>query len=238
MISFSILIIAHNEERNIKHEIQEIFSQITPKLKNYEVIVLEDGSTDNTKKIIKNLQKKYNFKFYSQKKRKGVCEAMYSGFLKCRKNYIFFTDTGRKFKLKNFWKLYKYLEYNYDIISANRINRQDQAYRIFLTKAFNLFLNISLGSKFKDIDSGFKIYKRKSLFHILKNKPINSDFLSAEICLKMQYEGYLKKEVNINYYQRDGVSRALPPYKIPKLIFNFLINFFKFSKELKKIKKI
>ena len=44
------------------------------------------------------------------------------------------------------------------------------------------------------------------------------------------------KNGNINYYQRNEVSKALPLYKIPKLIFNFLMNFFEFRKQLKKIK--
>ena len=64
----------------------------------------------------------------------------------------------------------------------------------------------------------------------------NSDFLSAELCLKTQYYRLKFIEVPINYYQRNEVSKALPLYKIPKLIFNFLMNFFEFRKQLKKIK--
>ena len=50
----------------------------------------------------------------------------------------------------------------------------------------------------------------------------NSDFFSAELCLRIQYYGFKFIEVPVNYYQRNEVSKALPLHKIPKLIFNFL----------------
>jgi hypothetical protein len=92
-----------------------------------------------------------------------------------------------------------------------------------------------LKSKYKDIDSGFKIFNRKALQSATAIISNNSDFLSAEICLKIQYYKFKFIEVPINYYQRNEVSKALPLYKIPKLIFNFLINFFELRKQLKKI---
>ena len=119
-----------------------------------------------------------------------------------------------------------------DLVSGLRVNRKDQKYRIFLTHMFNLFLKFSLKSKFKDIDSGFKIFRRSHLIEILSKKPLNSDFLSAEICLKFQNKKFRVKEERVDYFQRNEVSKALPIYKIPALIFRFLLNFHKLKKEL------
>ena len=66
---------------------------------------------------------------------------------------------------------------------------------------------------------------------------MNPNFISAELCLKLQYYGNKFKEVPINYFQRDEVSKASPPLGIPSLIFNFFLNFFKFRNQLRKIKK-
>ena len=63
---------------------------------------------------------------------------------------------GKNLNLMIFWKLYSEAKYN-DLVSGLRVNRKDQKYRIFLTYMFNLFLKL-LKSKFKDIDSGFKIF--------------------------------------------------------------------------------
>ena len=165
----------------------------------------------------------------------GVKNAMLESFALASGDYIFFSDSGRKFDFNDFWKLYKFIK-NYDLISGLRTSRQDAYYRIWLTKIFNFFLKIFLNSKFKDIDSGFKIFNKKALQKVTELKAINSDFLSAELCLKIQYHEFSFIEVPINYFQRNEVSKALPLYKIPKLILNFLLNFIKFRKQLKEIK--
>ena len=110
------------------------------------------------------------------------------------------------------------------MVSGLRINRKDQIYRIILTKLFNLFLKLSLNSKFKDCDSGFKIYKNSILQKIIQNEVVNPNFISAELCLKIQYSGYSFIEIPVEYFQRDEVSKASPINKIPALIINFLLS--------------
>ena len=130
--------------------------------------------------------------------------------------------------------MYKHIN-NYDCISAFRTNRKDQFYRIILTRLFNYFLKFTLGSKFKDCDSGFKIYNNKMLKRLLKKNIINPNFISAEICIKIQYLGYRFKEIPINYYQRNEASKATPVYKIPSYIINFLLCFNRLRHELKNL---
>lgn len=232
-MKISFILLAHNEEKNIEKDIYFLKKKVLDKLKKskYELIISEDGSTDDTKKIIQNLRKKFNFKYYSSTKRKGVCKAMYDSFKKATGDYVFFSDSGQKFNFIDFWKLYPFIK-KYDVVSGLRINRRDQKYRRILTKFFNIFLKILLNSSYSDIDSGFKVFKTKSLKKILFKKPINTDFFSAEICLKLQYLGYSCIEVPVAYNQRNDISKALPIYKIPLLIYKFLKNFKSLKEEL------
>ena len=230
-MKLSLILLVHNEEANIKDEIENLYNNIASKVKECEVIICEDGSSDQTKKIINDLNKVYNFEYLSSDVRKGVSKAMIDGFKKARGEYIFFSDVGKKFNFNDFWKLYNDAE-NYDLISGVRVNRKDQKYRIFLTYVLNLFLKITIDSNFKDIDSGFKIFNKKKLLEVLSSKIINTDFLSAEICLKFQYKKFRYKEVEVDYFQRNEVSKALPIYKIPSLIIRFLMNYKKLRKEL------
>ena len=231
-MKFSFILLAHNEEKTIKDEIDNLYNKIVKKFSyDYEVLICEDGSTDNSKNIINSLKKSYDCKYIGSVARKGVSQAMQDAFKVAKGEYIFFTDAGKKFEFDDFWKLYSEVKDN-DLVSGLRVNRKDQKYRIFLTYMFNLFLKFSLKSKFKDIDSGFKIFRRSHLIEILSKKPLNSDFLSAEICLKFQYKKFRVKEVRVDYFQRNEVSKALPIYKIPALIFRFLLNFHKLKKEL------
>ena len=233
-MKISIILLAHNEEKNISYEIDSVKKNILDKLEDYEFIVAEDGSVDRTKEIILEKKKKLNFIYSTSDRRRGVKNAMLESFKISLGDYIFYTDSGKKFDFNDFWKLYRLIS-NYDLISGLRSSRKDQFYRIVLTKIFNYFLNITLNSKFKDIDSGFKIFNKKALEKVTEIISNNSDFLSAELCLKTQYYRLKFIEVPINYYQRNEVSKALPLHKIPKLIFNFLINFPEFRKMIKKI---
>ena len=233
-MKISIILLVHNEEKNISYEIDSVKRNILDKLEDYEFIVVEDGSIDKTKEIILEKKKKLNFIYSTSDERRGVKKAMFESFKIASGDYIFFTDSGKKFDFNDFWKLYRLID-KYDLISGFRTSRQDQFYRIVLSKLFNYFLNITLNSKFKDIDSGFKIFNTKALKKATETISNNSDFFSAELCLRIQYYGFKFIEVPVNYYQRNEVSKALPPHKIPKLIFNFLINFPEFRKMIKKI---
>jgi len=234
-MKISIILLAHNEEKNISDEIESIKKNILDKLKNCELVVAEDGSVDKTKEIILEKKKEVSFIYSTSNKKMGVKNAMLKSFEVSSGDYIFYADSGKKFDFNDFWKLYRSIG-NYDLISGLRTSRKDQFYRIILTKFFNYFLLVTLNSKFKDIDSGFKIFSRKALLKVTENISKNTDFLSAELCLKTQYYGFKFVEVPVNYYQRDELSKALPPHKIPKLIFNFLINFLEFRREIKQIK--
>ena len=165
----------------------------------------------------------------------GVHLALHKSLLISKGKKIFFTDSGNKFKLKDFWKLYKYRN-KYDLLSGYRFKRQDQKYRMFLTTSFNIFLRIFTISKFYDIDSGFKIFDKKELKKILMTKKINSHFYMSEVCLKMIYSGSSYKEIYVQYFQRPTKSRALPILEIPAMIFSYVKNFSKLKKVLNYIK--
>lgn len=230
-MKISIILLAHNEEKNISYEIESIKKNILNKLDQYELIIVEDGSTDKTREIILEKKKAIDFIYFTSEVRRGSKDAMLESFKIATGDYVFIADSGRKFDFNDFWKLHEHITKN-DLVSGLRTHRQDQFYRIILTKLFNLFLKITLNSKFTDCDSGFKIYNNKILKKIIKNEVVNPNFISAELCLKIQYCGLKFKEVPINYFQRDEVSKASPPYKIPGLIINFFLNFLKFRKQL------
>ena len=231
----TLILLAHNEEKTILSDIVNIHQVILKKIKNVEFIICQDGSADKTHKIISSVKKKYNIKYIHSNKRLGVHKALLLTLKKSKGEFIFFVDCGNKFNYREFWKLYKYKK-KYEIVSGYRINRQDQFYRILLTYFFNVFLRVFTISRFRDMDSGFKIFSKKSLKRAILLKKYNSHFYMSEICLKIIYMGYLFKEVKVNYFQRPSKSRATSFTKIPMMIFSFLINFIRLKNQLNSIK--
>tara|TARA_B100001758_G_C18193659_1_gene495970 strand:- start:23 stop:733 length:711 start_codon:yes stop_codon:yes gene_type:complete len=231
----TLILLAHNEEKTILKDIKNINKNILKKIKSTEFIIRHDGSSDKTHEIISSVKKKYKIKYIYSTYRLGVHKALYLSLKKAKGKFIFFADSGNKFNYKEFWKLYKYRK-KFEIVSGHRINRKDQNYRILLTSFFNIFLRIFTISKFKDIDSGFKIFNKSAVKKALSLKKYNSHFYMSEICLKIIYMGYNFKEVKVNYYQRPSKSRATSLVKIPVMIFSFLFNFIKLKNQLNNIK--
>ena len=231
----TLILLAHNEEKTILDDIKNIHKKILNKIKNTEFIICQDGSVDKTHKIISSVKKKYNINYIRSTKRLGVHKALLLTLKKSKGEFVFFTDGGKKFNYQEFWKLYKFKK-KYEIVSGFRINRKDQTYRILLTYFFNLFLRFFTISKFRDMDSGFKIFNGKVVKKAISLKKYNSHFYMSEICLKIIYMGYEFKEVQVNYFQRPSKSRATSLTKIPIMIFSFLINFVNLKKKLNKIK--
>ena len=231
----TLILLAHNEEKTILGDIKKIYKIILKKIKNTEFIICQDGSLDKTHKIISSVRKKYNINYIHSAKRLGVHKALLLSLKKSKGEFIFFVDSGNKFNYREFWKLYKYRK-KYEIVSGLRVNRKDQVYRILLTYFFNVFLRIFTISKFRDMDSGFKMFSKKSVKRAILLKKHNSHFFMSEICLKIIYMGYLFKEVDVNYFQRPSKSRATSLAKIPLMISSFLRNFIKLKNQLNKIK--
>ena len=231
----TLILLAHNEEKTILSDIKNINNNILKKIKNTEFIICQDGSLDKTHKIISSVKKKYKIKYIYSPERLGVHKALFLTLKKSKGNFIFFADSGNKFNYNEFWKLYKYRD-KFSIISGYRVNRKDQTYRILLTYFFNIFLRFFTISKFKDIDSGFKIFNKNAVKKAISLKKYNSHFYMSEICLKIIYMGYFFKEVKVNYFQRPSKSRATSLVKIPIMISSFLLNFIKLKNQLNKIK--
>ena len=104
-----------------------------------------------------------------------------------------------------------------------------------MTKVFNILVNIYFGTRFRDIDSGFKLIKREAMVDILRDNWICTDLISFEVMIRLAYRGYTIKEVPVRHRPREnGPSRGLPLKKIPKAVLMVLSNFKSVKTDAKK----
>ena len=103
-MKISIILLVHNEAKNISYDIDSVKRNILDKLEDYEFIVVEDGSIDRTKEIILEKKKKLNFIYSTSDESRGVKKAILESFMIAAGDYIFFTDSGKKFDFNDFWK--------------------------------------------------------------------------------------------------------------------------------------
>lgn len=226
--------LVYNEAEIIEKVICEYYSKVFLKLTDAEFIIAEDGSTDGTKEILAKLNEELDIKLVSGAERKGYVKAYRDSIKLPEKEVIFFTDSSGKHNPDDFWQMVKYTD-SYDIVSGYKIHRKDPFYRIVITKVFNFLVNLYFGTKFKDIDSGFKLIKREAINSILNEEWIVKDLISFEIMVRLFYKGYKIKEVPVSHKKREnGSSRGLPLKKIPKTVFSILSNFSKVKASAKR----
>jgi len=198
--SISVILPIYNEDNNIYDVIKAIFKVLPSVTDDFEVIAVDDGSIDRTKEILENLKSLDNrLKVIRHPKNMGYGVALCSGFKKAEKELIFTMDADRQFDISEIVKLIPYIK-DYDIVAGFRIERSDSFYRRALGYCFNLIINILFGIKIKDINCGFKLYKRDFLQKtVLITK---GALISAEIMYWMHRNKLKIKEVGVNHYPR------------------------------------
>lgn len=200
MISLSIILPAYNEEKNLPKVINQIIEVVDELKLDAEIIVVDDGSTDKTREVITELEKKHPIvKGFFHEQNKGYGGALISGFQEANKDYIFFMDADGQFDFKEIKKLLPYVN-EFDIVAGYRVQRADSLIRKINAAIFNLVVRILFGLKIKDIDCAFKIYKSDAVKNI--SFETKGALINTEILLKAKMAGARIKQVPVSHYPR------------------------------------
>lgn len=203
----SIVFPAYNEEENIEICVLVAHSILRELVKDFEMIVVDDGSTDMTREICVGLEKRLdNFRLISKEKNEGYGYALRDGFSAAKFDLVFFSDSDRQFDIMNLKDLLEYID-EYDIVIGFRRKRQDSLKRKFLSWAYNMLVRIIFNFYVTDIDCAFKIFKKK----IFKKITIESQqyFVNTEILAKARLFGFSIKEVGVSHFPRyEGESKV------------------------------
>ncbi len=219
----SVIVNVFDEAATIEAEIRAIHAGIVARLPGSEFIVAEDGSTDGTKEIIARLVGELGVIHLTSAARKGYARALGDALAAARNPWIFFADAGGKNDFADFWKLYE-LRHGAGLVLGYRSGRTDRLYRRFLSAAYNRFLRLYFGVPVRDADCGFRLYNAALAREVAAQTWINRDLIASELVIRLHAMGAVIREVPVAYRQRHGVSRGLPPKRIPKVVFGVLGN--------------
>jgi glycosyltransferase involved in cell wall biosynthesis len=232
--SISLMLLAYNEIDTIEIELNSWRSRLEqlPTGWTWQIVVVEDGSTDGTTKFLSEWAKDERNHHLHEPDRRGYKNALKRGLSFCATDYIFFCDTGLKNDFEDFWALF-YRRERADLLVGRKVLRTDSTYRQFLTLALNAFLRIYFhNQQFHDVDSGFRIFNRRVRDLLLEEELIFKGFAGCEMVLKVCRKKYKYLEVPISYGGRDGVSRSLPNRVIPESIIKLLGDLRRFKSSL------
>ncbi len=220
----------HNEAESIEEIIMEIYREISPRL-TIEFIICEDGSIDDTKKILLNLSRKIPMKLIMSNERKGYSQAFIDGLKKTSANYIFCLDSDGQFVPSDFWKLYE-KKNDYDLITGWRVERADKTFRLFISNSFKLLHKLLFGVPLRDPSSPFLLIKRNVLSSVLDELGVLKQGLWWEFTARVYRKGLKITEVPIQHkFRHWGQTRVYTISEIPGIAAAHIIGLFKIWKE-------
>ena len=195
----SAIIPVYNENKIIKKNIIEIYKFFSSNY-NFEIIVIDDASTDNSLEILKSINIK-NLIILENKVNLGKGSSIINGIEKSSGNLILVTDADLSAPISEFNKLFKKKIKGYDIVigSRNKINSEvtlkQGIVRMIFGKCFNLIIKYLLVLKFSDTQCGFKLFDAEKIKKIVSNCYVKRFCIDVEIL-------YLAKIYNFKVYEQ------------------------------------
>lgn len=217
----------YNEEKNIEKVVTISIKKLVKFTDDLELILVNDGSKDNTGKIADAFAEKYNFiKVIHHNINKGYGAALISGYTNATKEYIFYTDGDGQFDIDELEKLIPLIQDN-DVVTGFRIKRIDPKYRLAIAYVFNLLMKIIFKVRVRDVDCAFKLIKKSILDKFILVS--QGAFIDAELLIKAGKEGYKIAEVGVHHYPRTaGSPTGANALVITRAFFELLYNFYYF----------
>jgi glycosyltransferase involved in cell wall biosynthesis len=236
MLSLSVVLPAHNEEATIESVVEEVLVVVQQLGVDYEIILVNDGSTDLTGEIGKTLvQRVPNFRLIEHFPSRHYGGALKAGFAAAAKELIAFFPADKQFVFSEIDRLLAKLT-KADIVSGYRANRQDNFIRRFKGFGWNTVVWILFGYLCRDIDCGFKVFRRE----ILQQVKLVSDGapIDTELLAGAKARGYRVAEVEVSHLPRRAGKATGADFKVITRAFRDLPRFrLRLNQELRAARK-
>ena len=203
--TLSVFMPAYNEEKNVGKTIEQVLKVLqTLNLRSYEVIVVNDGSKDNTAGVVEEWEKKdKHVKLVNHDQNKGYGEAVKTGIYSAKYDFLVFIDSDGQFDFSDITKFIDRIESeNVDIVVGYRVNRKDSLMRIFNGWGWTQLANILFGLGVKDVDCAFKLFDRKVIDTIPHLESTRGAMINPELLAKSKKANFKIVQVGVRHLPR------------------------------------
>jgi glycosyltransferase involved in cell wall biosynthesis len=223
MSSLSVVLPAYNEEANVENAVEQV-SAVAQRLgMDYEIILVNDGSADRTGEIGRELmQRMPHVRLVEHYPNRGYGGSLKAGFAAATKDLIAFVPADNQFDFGEIHLLLEALD-GADIVSGYRAEREDHFVRKLNAFGWNMLVRLLFGYLCRDIDCGFKLFRREILDHVT----VVSDgaMIDTELLAGARARGYRIAEVPVTHLPRVGGEATGANLKVIARAFRDLARF-------------
>lgn len=199
MSSVSFVLPAFNESANIADAVRRCVG-VAGAFDDYEVIVVDDGSSDDTRNIVDGLSvDNPAIRSVHHPENRGYGAALKSGLLAAGMDRVFFTDADLQFDVSEIHALVAHAD-EHGVVAGFRSPRHDPWLRCLNGWAWSWLVNRLFGTGVRDVDCAFKLFDRR-VFEQIEIESIGA-FVNTEILVRARAAGFTVKEVPVSHFPR------------------------------------
>jgi dolichol-phosphate mannosyltransferase len=214
--SLSLVIPAYNEAAGIGRQVEEADRELARLASAYEVVVVDDGSTDGTADAVREAALgRPRVRLIRHGRNRGYGAALRTGFEAARHERVAFTDADCQFHLADLALLLTLTD-RVPVAVGYRADRQDAWLRRVYSRGYNLLVRTLLGTRVRDCDCALKVFRRDALANLLPES--HGFFVNAEMLTRARALGYEVAETAVRHRPRLHGESKVSPLEIPRTL--------------------
>ncbi|MGD0774180.1 MAG: glycosyltransferase family 2 protein [Candidatus Solibacter sp.] len=200
--SLSVFFPAYNDAPSLPGLLARTFATLQSHVVDYEVIVVNDGSYDDTAGVLEQLRGQYGdrLRLVTHPSNRGYGGALRSGFQAATKEFVFYTDGDSQYDVDELPRLLALVGPDTGLVNGYKLERHDPAHRIWIGKTYNFCARLLFRIRIRDIDCDYRLIRRALLERI--HLTSTSGTICVELVRKLEMTGCGVLETGVHHYPR------------------------------------
>jgi glycosyltransferase involved in cell wall biosynthesis len=200
--SLSVFFPAYNDAPSLPALVGKTIEVLREHVDDYEVIVVNDGSYDNTAAVLDELRDRYapHLRVITHPQNRGYGGALRTGLGAAKKDFVFYTDGDGQYDVGELPELLRLCGPRTGLVNGFKLERHDPAHRIWIGNIYNFCARLLFRIRIHDIDCDYRLIRRSLLDRMQLTS--TSGTICVELVRKLELSGCEVREVGVHHFPR------------------------------------